>query len=133
MEKPSLCTIHAQLCRELSRTSEVQKFSAEFNALKTNHEKVIFCYDLLKIHEFLPSIIKDRKNDGDANDYKQQGNGFFEAKKYYEAFKKYNKSIAHANITDAEVLPQSYTNRAMIFLGNKMYEECLRVSIIICF
>lgn len=121
-------SIHAQLCRELARTSEVQKISTEFNALNSNFEKVIFSYNLLKIHEYLPSIIKDKKSDSEASEYKVQGNILFEGKKYYEAFKKYNKCIAHANITEAEILPQAYTNRAMIFLGNKLYEECLKVS-----
>lgn len=126
----SINSLYAQLCRELSKTGEINRISNEFNALNTNYEKVIFSYNLLKIHQFLPPIIKDKKSDLEAIDFKHQGNSLFEAKKYYDALKRYNQCIAHANITDAEVLPQAYTNRAMIFLGNKMYEECLKVSTI---
>lgn len=124
----SINTLHAQLCRELAKTNDVQRISHEFNALNSNYEKVTFSYNLLKVNQFLPPIIKDKKCDIEAIEFKHQGNSLFEAKKYYEAFKKYNQCISHANITDAEVLPQAYTNRAMIFLGNKMYEECLKVS-----
>lgn len=126
----SINSLHAQLCRELSKTGEVHRISNEFNALHSNYEKVIFSYNLLKIHQFLPPVIKDKKSDLEAIELKHQGNSYFEGKKYYEAYKKYNQCIAHSNITDAEVLPQAYTNRAMIYLGNKMYEECLKVSFI---
>lgn len=125
----SMNSVHAQLCRELSRTAEVHGISNEFNALKTNHEKVLFNHRLLEAHHYLPPVHKDRKSDSEAQELKQQGNVLFEAKKYYEAFKKYNRSIAHANISDAEVLPQAFTNRATIYLANKMYDECVKVSI----
>lgn len=121
-------SVHAQLCRELSKTNEVQRISKEFNALKTNYERVTFSYNLLKIHHYMPNIVKDKKSDIEAIELKHQGNSLFEAKKYYEAFRKYNQCICHANVIDAQVLPQAYTNRAMIFLGNKMYEECLQVT-----
>lgn len=122
----SVNEIHAQLCRHLARTSEVRIVSDQFNALKTNDERVFFCHKLLGENHYLPHLIENGKSEQKAIDLKQQGNALFEARKYYEALKKYNQSIAYADFNKPQVLPQVYTNRATLFLHCRMPKECLK-------
>lgn len=64
------------------------------------------------------------KNTATADMYRNEGNGFFQRSKFYEALVSYNKSLCHA-MPKSDQLGLAYANRSAVYLELKQFGKCL--------
>lgn len=106
----------------------------EFSDLKTNSEKIRFCYDRL----FNNNMIVDRgkksgKDEKLAIESRNKGNNFFiREKDYVSALQEYNKSIC-LSLKGSENIGICYANRSSIYFESGLYKLCLEnIELALC-
>lgn len=65
-----------------------------------------------------------KKNIELANQYRNEGNQFYQQRKFYESLECYNKSLCYAP-AGSDAIPLAYANRSAIYMEVNEYRLCL--------
>uniref|UniRef100_A0A336LV57 CSON001820 protein n=1 Tax=Culicoides sonorensis TaxID=179676 RepID=A0A336LV57_CULSO len=100
----------------------------EFKLLKSNEEKIRFCYTRLKENYMLidKSALKTTKNESTSIEARNEANKFFlRDVNYTKALEFYNKSLCYAPL-GSENLGITYANRSAIYFNSGFYNFCIQ-------
>lgn len=83
---------------KLVASGNIVDISKEFNSIKDNSERVKFLESLLLEHNLVPKAedFKKPKCNAISKDLRDQGNKFYNGRRYVEALENYNKSLCFA-------------------------------------
>lgn len=86
--------------------------------------RVAYIEELLLHYNRIPNLVlRQKKSDDKALQLRNEGNKYFEAKNYYYALHKYNKSICFAE--SSENIAIAFGNRSAVYYDMQLYSQCL--------
>lgn len=100
----------------------------EFSAKNSQLEQVDFVHSFLKDRDFLPPLVRIRKDDALSLKFRKEGNECFKRRDYEDALQFYTKSAFYAE-DQSEHLAISFANRSAVLFEANCFHEALIVSI----
>lgn len=118
--------LYRSVLSELTKQNKIEAISKELILSRTNDERVLYVYYLLKDLNLFPKCIIDvPKTERSSIHYRNLGNERFQKSQDYIAWQFYNLSLLHApSLSDHYVL--ALANRSAVFFSMKKFEECLK-------
>lgn len=120
----SIDSCYEGVIAKLTSQGKIQAISKRLLALTTNHERVLYVYDILERLNAFPSILEVTKAENVSTHYRNLGNECFQGKADYKAWQYYNLSLMHAPI-GSESYCIALANRSAVFFAIKKYIECI--------
>ena len=116
------------ISNELNQTGHLKDLSSLFGRLGTDEERVSFVLNLDCIHDVMAVKPCFRpKSASESNRLRNEGNRFYQKKRYQEALKAYSRSIVNAPLkSEGKELSLAFANISAVLFHLKEYTPCLQ-------
>lgn len=121
----SIDSYYESVIAKLTSENRIKDVSFKLLSLKTEHERVLFVYNIFEELNAFPSVKEVKKNDDQSVCYRNRGNTFFTKSQFYKAWQYYNLSLLYAT-NNSENFCVALSNRSAVFFTLEKYNECIK-------